>query len=257
MRPPVPGSIALMQPYVFPYVGYLSLAASVETFVSFDSAQYIRRGWVNRNRVLHPTEGWSHLTIPVARHQRSDACDAVMVNEDGDWRTKVEGLLEVYRGAPHRDATLDIVREAVALQGASIGGLATHALSVVMAALGLPLNVVSSRALDLGHDANAPEDWGWRAAHALSANTYLNAPGGRRIYSPTTYANQGLRLGFVDHPLPEYDQGGRDFVRGLSIVDVLMWLGPDGTRDMVLQYSIDYPPPTPARSPAHPSETPR
>jgi hypothetical protein len=44
-------SIAVMQPYLFPYLGYFQLMQAVDEFVFFDDANYIKRGWVNRNRI--------------------------------------------------------------------------------------------------------------------------------------------------------------------------------------------------------------
>ena len=43
-----------MQPYLFPYLPYFQLIHAVDSFVIFDTAQFIRRGWMNRNRInLH------------------------------------------------------------------------------------------------------------------------------------------------------------------------------------------------------------
>ncbi len=50
-----------MQPYFLPHGGYFSLIASCDTWVVFDDAQMIRHGWVDRNRVLHPNEGWQYI----------------------------------------------------------------------------------------------------------------------------------------------------------------------------------------------------
>ena len=41
-----------MQPYLYPYIGYFQLVHAVDEFVIFDDVQYIKRGWVNRNRLL-------------------------------------------------------------------------------------------------------------------------------------------------------------------------------------------------------------
>ena len=51
--------VAIMQPYLFPYIGYWQLLAAVDEFVLLDDVQYINRGWINRNRIL--VEGRDHL----------------------------------------------------------------------------------------------------------------------------------------------------------------------------------------------------
>ena len=42
-----------MQPYFFPYMGYFQLMSCVDKWVVFDQIQFINKGWVNRNRILH------------------------------------------------------------------------------------------------------------------------------------------------------------------------------------------------------------
>ena len=50
--------LGIMQPYFFPYIGYFSLIANTDLWVVFDTPQYTRKSWMNRNRILHP-RGWT------------------------------------------------------------------------------------------------------------------------------------------------------------------------------------------------------
>ncbi|MDB0011798.1 WbqC family protein, partial [Crocinitomicaceae bacterium] len=44
--------VAIMQPYLFPYIGYFQLINSVDKFVIYDDVNYIKKGWINRNNIL-------------------------------------------------------------------------------------------------------------------------------------------------------------------------------------------------------------
>ena len=44
--------LAIMQPYFFPYLGYWQLFNTVDRFVIYDDVNYIKGGWINRNRIL-------------------------------------------------------------------------------------------------------------------------------------------------------------------------------------------------------------
>ena len=44
--------LAIMQPYFLSYIGYRQLINAVDTFVIYDSIEYAKKGWVNRNRLL-------------------------------------------------------------------------------------------------------------------------------------------------------------------------------------------------------------
>ena len=45
-------SIAVMQPYIFPYLGYFQLINAVDEFVFYDDVNFIKQGWINRNQIL-------------------------------------------------------------------------------------------------------------------------------------------------------------------------------------------------------------
>ena len=52
-------TVAIMQPYFFPYLGYWQLVESADTFVIYDDGHYRPRGFINRNSIL--IDGLPHL----------------------------------------------------------------------------------------------------------------------------------------------------------------------------------------------------
>ncbi|MCA9171698.1 MAG: WbqC family protein, partial [Planctomycetales bacterium] len=89
--------VGLMQPYFFPYVGYFDLIHEVDLWVVFDTVQYIRRGWMNRNRVLHPDTGWQYINVPIDRCPQTTAIEQVQIVATHDWRSRILGQLQHYR----------------------------------------------------------------------------------------------------------------------------------------------------------------
>lgn len=57
--------LGIMQPYFFPYIGYFSLMKQVDEFILLDDVQFIRHGWIERNRILKPSGGWQYIAIPL------------------------------------------------------------------------------------------------------------------------------------------------------------------------------------------------
>jgi WbqC-like protein family len=236
-----PARLALMQPYLFPYVGYFSLIAAVDGFVVFDTAQYIRRGWCNRNRILKPGGGWQYFTVPVARHERSDAIRAVRVAEQEDWRGQIRNQLSVYRKAPYYRQGMDLFEAVAAPHDLTIGELATRSLRETCAFIGVPFPELPFPADLQVSRVEAPGDWGREVALRYGAHAYLNAPGGREIYFPDRYAEAGLALGFVDPAPPPYPQLGQPFEPALSVLDLVMCLPPEEVRSRVLAFAVDWP----------------
>ena len=64
--------LGIMQPYFFPYLGYFDLINSTDRWIVFDTVQYIRHGWINRNRILHPNEGWQYIIVPIMKAKREE-----------------------------------------------------------------------------------------------------------------------------------------------------------------------------------------
>ena len=69
-------TVAVMQPYFFPYAGYFRLFAGCDVFALFDCVQFPRRGWVRRNRLHDANGNLSWLTLPLSKSAReTKICD--------------------------------------------------------------------------------------------------------------------------------------------------------------------------------------
>ena len=49
--------LVIMQPYLFPYLGYFQLIHSADKFVVYDDVAFIKQAWINRNYILHDVDG--------------------------------------------------------------------------------------------------------------------------------------------------------------------------------------------------------
>src|SRR6476661_7838997 len=49
-------TLAIMQPYFFPYLGYFQLIHEADRFVIYDNIEFTKKGWINRNRIIGRNE---------------------------------------------------------------------------------------------------------------------------------------------------------------------------------------------------------
>jgi hypothetical protein len=224
--------LGLMQPYFFPYLGYFDLIYQTDLWIVFDTVQYIRRGWMNRNRVLHPHQGWQYITVPVRKHPRHTPIRAIRIADDLPWRQKIMGQLQHYRKhAPYFSQTMDLVTSCLESHETSLARLNVRCLQRVCEYLDLDFNVrfLSEMNLQLG-PINAPDDWALQIALALGAEEYVNPPGGEGLYDAQKFADAGVKLTIRHLPPMEYACPGYEFIPNLSIIDVLMWNDPAQVR---------------------------
>ena len=72
----------------------------------------------------------------------------------------------------------------------------------------------------------------------LKADTYINAIGGRALYTQDKFNRNGLELGFIKTNEIEYKQFDNVFVPGLSILDVMMFNSQEATSAMLNEFTI-------------------
>ena len=220
--------LAIMQPYFFPYLGYFDLIHRTDRWVVFDTAQYIRHGWVNRNRILHPNSGWQYITAPLRKHHRDSPIRDILIQEGKDWRDRLCGQLAHYRRrAPYYAATTDLVRYCLDNDEPSLARLNAAILDKVCGYLQIPFRYefFSDMKLDLG-PIDGPGDWALRISEALGASEYVNPPGGEVLFDKAKFEAAGIRLTIQRFENMTYPCDGYDFEPALSIIDVLMWNPP-------------------------------
>lgn len=227
-------TLGIMQPYFFPYLGYFQLIASVERGVIFDTAQYGRKSWMNRNRILDGKGGWQYINVPV-NTTLGTSIQATTVIDHQAALQRILGQLGLYRGkAPFYKKTVELLCSTFSsVSGRSLGELNSQSLKVVCDYLGLPFNWLphSSMDLQLPPIAHAGQ-WALEISSKLGARRYINAPGGRDIFVASEWQERGIELRFLELQTLNYSTAPYDFIGNLSILDVLMWNAPEA----VMQY---------------------
>lgn len=224
--------LGIMQPYPFPYIGYFELMASVDRWIAFDIAQYNRHSWMNRNRILHPAEGWQYFVIPVRKAPHGTRLADMVVSDLRETERRLVAQLDHYRGrAPHHGAVIEIVRETFSrTRSDALVTLSLASLAVVAERLAIPFapERCSSLGLELD-DVEHAGQWALRIASGLGASEYLNPPGGRALFRTDEWQAAQIRLSFTRMNQLTYNCGPYTFQESLSILDVLMWCSVDET----------------------------
>lgn len=221
-------SLGIMQPYFFPYLGYFQLIASVERGVVFDTVQYTRKSWMNRNRILDGKGGWQYINVPVSTTLGTSIQATQVIDHDAALK-RILGQLEHYRyKAPFYQQVRELVNMTFAsVQGSGIGDLNVSSLKVVCDYLGLPFDWTLCSAMDLQlPPIEHAGQWALEISSQLGARQYINAPGGREIFVASEWQEREIELLFLDLSTFVYPVAPYDFIGNLSILDVLMWNEP-------------------------------
>jgi hypothetical protein len=231
--------IAIMQPYVFPYIGYFHLIDASDLFVFYDDVHFIKRGWINRNRIL--LDGNDYLfTLPVANASQNKLINETLLSIDDEWKkTFYKTLTHSYRKAPFFSSAMDIINSIISTRYCNISEFAINSIVSIYDYLGMELNYTKSSVC-------SPETKGMGKADRLieiskrqGCKRYVNAAGGINLYSKDYFKDKGVELGFVKSDPVEYKQYANEFVPGLSIIDVMMFNDVKTIRELFSKYDIN------------------
>jgi len=220
---------AIMQPYFFPYIGYFELIYRSDFWIVFDTPQFIQQGWIHRNRILHPREGWQFIVVPRKRHPHTARICEIVIAEDEAWRERILGQIGHYkRRAPFYKAVRDLVIDCLYGSFGSLSELNVKSLEKVTAYLGIPFRYAVFSQMEISSmQFEDSTDRAIKVARILGATEYINPPGGAHLFDRDRFEEAGIKL-TIQKPVDfVYDCDGYTFEPNLSIIDVMMWNSPD------------------------------
>ena len=228
----------IMQPYLFPYIGYFQLMRAASKFVIYDDVSYIRGGWINRNRWLADGKP-AFFTVPIKDASSFRAIAETEISDDGRWRDKLlRGFEQNYRKAPFFREAMGLFEPIVRMEEPRIARRAVASVMAVRSYLNLSTAMIESSS----RFENAQMSGSERVidvCRRVGTDCYINAVGGTALYSKAEFAAAGVELKFL-RPRPiVYAQAGHPFVENLSILDVVAYNSVDEVRRFLTEYDLE------------------
>jgi hypothetical protein len=222
--------VAIIQSNYVPWKGYFDLIDRCDEFLLLDEVQYTRRDWRNRNKIK-TAGGVRWLTIPVVVKGRYEQrIDEVEV-EDRGWAQKhLRTLTQEYAGAAHAEEGLTWLRGLYgqAQELALLSEVNQLLLNAVCARLGIETTI--KRSTDYPSSGSSSERLA-TLCEASGASEYLSGPAARDYLEEERFARAGIAVSYMDYGgYPEYPQPHPPFEHGVSILDLILSLGPEAPR---------------------------
>lgn len=217
--------IAIMQPYIFPNIGYMNLVNASDKFVFYDDVHFIKKGWINRNQIMLLGKPY-RFSIPLKRQSQNVLIKDTEVVDLVNFAEKFIGQINLsYKKSPYKDSVLDYVKEVLGGKHVSISEVAIASVELFYKYIGIDKSFhysstefSSTRGLERAERLIA-------ITKLLQSNNYINAIGGTSLYEKEFFRSKGIKLEFVKPSFIPYEHcNGVDpnFNPSLSIIDILM-----------------------------------
>lgn len=254
--------LAIMQPYFFPYLGYFQLIQAADLFILYEHSQYIKKGWVNRNRLgKRNTSADLLVSVPIQHHKEREKIKDVLIQYQGnDWqRILLRQIYFNYCKSPFYHEVIPLIERCIQPRFEKIADLNVFIIQEIAAFLSID-TVIKNSSTDYDHLERTLEEMHEGASadgiderilknHRRTmriikicgienCSNYLNPIGGQNLYCRQDFLQYGVKLQFLQmHPLV-YPSITQPFLQHLSIIDVLMQNGKERTRELLNCYTL-------------------
>ena len=214
--------VAVMQPYLFPYLGYFQLINAVDRFVLLDDANYIKKGWVNRNRIL--VNGEPHtFTVPLSSvSQNRKICDLQLSDGQKSLQKLLKTIGSAYAKAPYYRRIEPMLRCLLDFADEGLTTLISESLRVFTDYLRIDTEIQIASV--------TYENVGLRGQRRIldicsraGATVYVNNISGQHLYDSALFELCDTQLKFLTPNIPRYKQFSESAIPNLSIIDCLMF----------------------------------
>lgn len=229
--------VGIMQPYFIPYIGYWQLIAAVDRYVIYDDVNYIKGGWINRNRILLDGKP-KYFNVQLTGASPNKKINEISVNNNLFVKRKALRLIEAaYKKAPFYEEVFPLIRDIIQCEERNLAIYIGNSLKNICEYLEIATEILYSSSLEKDCSLRGEEKV-LAICKIFEATEYYNAFGGQKLYSYLKFLNNGIILKFLKTNEIMYQQFSNEFQRNLSIVDVLMFNSKEKVQKMLQEYSI-------------------
>ena len=227
-------AIAIMQPYLFAYIGYWQLIKSVDTFVILDDVNYKKKGYINRNNIL--IDGKAHMfTLHLKAQSQNKLINEIEIGNNGEKILKSIAL--VYKKAPYFQDIFPLIKSISEYSEKNLAKFIGNSLEEISNYLKLDTKFIYSSDIEKDNSLRGQEKL-INICEILNANEYINLIGGQVLYSKAKFKEYDIKLNFIENEIVEYRQFQNKFVPYLSIIDIMMFNSKDEVREMLNRYKL-------------------
>lgn len=211
-------SIAVMQPYLFPYLNYFRLINRSDYFVFLNDVSFPKKKFVNRNSFKF--NGILEWNLPLAKiSQNKLISEHHIFDFDHNKKILINKFNSYFKHAKYYDENKFLLDEFLIIEDDQIDLFNFKAIKIISNYLNL--NVVykfSNETQLLSKGENKIID----ICKYFNANIYRNLPGGVGLYNKSNFTKENIKLEFLD----EIDNDS-------SILDYLFNFGKDKTIELI------------------------
>lgn len=228
-------TVSIHQPNLFPWLGYFQKIANADKFVYLDHTVQNPRNssWIKRVQlIINGNPQWVTIGLKSAKDQVCIPLTKIQINTEPKWDIKLRRTIEQnYSKSLFYKEVMPLVDNYFRCKSKFL--VERNILFIESVCQHLEIDNQRVRSSELEWSASSTELL-IEIVNKVGGTNYLSGDGSEGYQLDELFVKAGIQLNKLSFQHPVYEQRNSDeFVDGLSIIDVLMNIGFEGTRHVL------------------------
>lgn len=222
--------IAILQSNYIPWKGYFDLLNMVDEFVIFDTAQFTKNDWRNRNKIK-AKDGTQWLTIPCRQESLGQTIAETKVT-DFRWAKKHwSSIKQTYAKSKYfKDYQFIFERYYMEMEETSLSNINYSFIYLICEILEIKTKITWSSDYNI---VEGKTDKLIDICKQAGASKYLSGPSAKNYFDESLAKDLGITVEWMDYSnYPEYSQAHPPFEHSVSILDLIFNEGQNAKKFM-------------------------
>tara|TARA_B110000003_G_C16510581_1_gene481063 strand:+ start:170 stop:850 length:681 start_codon:yes stop_codon:yes gene_type:complete len=193
-------NVAINQPYLFPHIKYFQLLNHSELFIIYDDVQYIKKSWINKNRLNNHLDE-KKITIPIRKQERNTLIKDTRISEEHfseSINNIQKSIQKMYKNSEEKDFILNLLEESLLIESDYLDKYIIFYLEEICKFLDLNFNIKRSSSLEYIKKETAEESI-ISIVKKVGGDVYLNLDGGISLYDKNIFLQNNIELEFISN----------------------------------------------------------
>jgi len=222
--------VSIHQPSFIPYLGFFRKALLSDIFIIYDTAQYPKNDWHNRNR-LKFENGVQWITIPVSCHLGDNFLIAKPAGNDFI-NQHLEKITRAFKKSAYFNELFPAIKDNYQKPYDNLSEFNCNFLLSIFDILEIKTKIRFSHEFNLQNKRST--DALVSMIKLVQCDTYLGGIDTLKYAKADEFQNENINLeinNFIAKPYKQ--QFGDEFISNLSVLDALFNIGPQETRKLI------------------------
>jgi hypothetical protein len=225
--------VAITQPTYLPWLGFFALIDSCDSFMLLDDVQFVKRSWMQRNRLYDSELGKiRYLTVPI-HEKRGDKIAQVTV-ADNKWKTSHYNVVRhLFRKAPYLGDVEQVMKILFRTRSRLLVDYTMPIIERIIDILGIDTPIFHSSDFP-GHNDFVKTRRLAYLIESLGGSVYLAQPTAVQAYLDLNMLKQdNLDVELFQYDHPHYSTGSAHFEPNMSVLEFIGWVAPSERLDLM------------------------